>query len=41
MCGEQIEKINKFIQHYDKKRKIKWLGNGKTSEKIIKILSKI
>lgn len=41
ISGSRINKINKFITNYKKKKKSSWLGNGQTSNKIINILSKI
>jgi UDP-N-acetylglucosamine 2-epimerase (non-hydrolysing) len=39
--AKSTKKIDKFIKNYKKKKKSTWLGNGKTSNKIIEILSKI
>ena len=38
---KNINKINSFLKEYKKKRKTTWMGNGKTSDKIIQVLSKI
>ena len=39
--AKEIKKINNFLKIYHKKKKAAWLGNGKTSEKIIEVLKKI
>lgn len=36
-----FKKIDTFLKNFRSKRKIAWLGNGKTSDKIIEVLSKI
>lgn len=37
---QNINKINKFLKQFKTKKKTAWLGKGKTSDKIIQILSK-
>lgn len=38
---KNINKIEIFLKKYTKNKKIKWLGNGKTSDKIIQVLKNI